>query len=157
MPYGAVMTADIHRGEFTLSTDKSRLDIDCLHSFLSRSYWSQGLPRSVLEEAIAHSICFGLYLGSEQVGFARVITDRSTFAYLADVFIIPACRGKGLAKWLLQSIMKHEQLQGLRRFMLATRDAHALYRQFGFEPVLQPSRLMEILHPDPYGADPAAG
>jgi len=139
------------RGEFQISTDRSRLDLACIQTFLSESYWSPGIPIEVVRTAIANSICFGVYRCAEQVGFARVITDRATFAYLADVFILPAWRGQGLGTWLIDAIMQHENLQGLRRFMLATRDAHELYRRFGFDLPAQPGRLMEILRARPYG------
>lgn len=138
-------------GEYAISTDRRLLDVALIHDFLSRSYWSPGVPRAVVERGIANSLCFGLYHGKQQVGFARVITDRATFAYLADVFIVEAHRAKGLGKWLVGAILKHEDLQGLRRFMLATRDAHSLYQGFGFAAVAEPARLMEIHDPNAYG------
>ncbi|MGY4827139.1 GNAT family N-acetyltransferase [Sphaerotilaceae bacterium SBD11-9] len=136
--------------DYVISTDKARLDIGVIHGFLSRSYWSPGIPRSVVERAIANSLCLGLYFGDEQVGFARVVTDRATFAYLADVFVLEAHRGKGLSKRLMQAVQSHEDLQGLRRFILGTSDAHGLYRQFGFGELAYPARMMEILQPDVY-------
>jgi GNAT superfamily N-acetyltransferase len=152
---GRAMTDTISQlacpGEYQISTDRSRLDLARIHAFLSESYWSPGIPVGVVQAAIENSICFGVYRASEQVGFARVITDRATFAYLADVFILPAWRGRGLGARLIDAIMRHEDLQGLRRFMLATRDAHDLYRRFGFETPAQPGRLMEILNARPYG------
>jgi GNAT superfamily N-acetyltransferase len=135
---------------YEISTDKQRLDIETIHSYLSQSYWSPHIPRMVVERAIAGSLCFAVYCQSEQVGFARVITDQATFAYLADVFILEAHRGKGLSKWLMSVITAHSELQGLRRFMLATRDAHDLYKQFGFTELANPNALMEILKPDVY-------
>jgi GNAT superfamily N-acetyltransferase len=155
------MSGELVRGRYVISTDPSRLDVERIHAFLSRSYWSPGIPRSVLERGISHCLCFGVYLDAAvaensedagQVGFARVITDRATFAYLADVFILPPHRGRGLGKWLIETIRGHQDLRAVRRFLLATRDAHSLYRQFGFAPVAAPDRLMEILKPDPYGA-----
>jgi GNAT superfamily N-acetyltransferase len=136
-------------GEYSISTDKQLLDIALIHEFLSRSYWSPGVPRAVVERGIANSLCFGVYHGRQQVGFARVITDRATFAYLADVFIVEAHRTRGLGRRLIGAILQHEDLQGLRRFLLATRDAHSLYRAFGFTEV-NAARLMEIHNPDPY-------
>jgi GNAT superfamily N-acetyltransferase len=136
--------------DFTISDDKSRLDLDVIHGYLVRSYWSSGIPREVVARGIEHALCFGVYNGAAQVGFARVITDRATFAYLADVFVLEAFRGRGLSKQLMAFIMAHPELQGLRRFMLATRDAHGLYTQFGFNEVASPSRLMEIVRPDIY-------
>ncbi len=137
-------------GDYQISTDPQRLDVAAIHAFLTQSYWSPGIPRATVERAISHSLCFGLYRGTEQAGFARVVTDRATFAYLADVFILEAHRGQGLSKWLMQVVMAHPDLQGLRRFMLATRDAHGLYRQFAFDELANPSRMMEILRPDVY-------
>jgi GNAT superfamily N-acetyltransferase len=144
------MSAALHRGEYTITTDRDRLDLAAIHAFLSTSYWSPGVPMAVVERAIANSLCFGLFHGRDQVGLARVITDRATFAYLSDVYVLEAHRGKGLSKWLLEAIRGHEDLQGLRRFMLTTRDAHGLYSQFGFTELAFPSRLMEILNADAY-------
>jgi GNAT superfamily N-acetyltransferase len=135
---------------YTISTDRTRFDVVAIHAFLSRSYWSPGIPRATVERAIANSLAFGVFHGVEQVGFARVITDRTTFAYLADVYILEGHRGQGLGKRLIETILAHEDLQGLRRFMLATRDAHALYAGFGFKALAAPDRLMEILDPHVY-------
>jgi len=146
------MPADDSRGAYTITSDRQRLDVDAIHAFLSQSYWSPGIPVAIVERAIANSICFGLFHGNQQVGFARVVTDRATFAYLADVYVLDAHRGQGLSKWLMEVIMRHEELQGLRRFMLATRDAHGLYRQFGFVPLANPAVMMEIVRPDVYRA-----
>ena len=141
---------EYHRGEFTVTTDRARLNEELIHQFLSRSYWAEGIPRETLARAMRNSLCFGLLAGSQQIGFARVITDSATFAYLADVFILEPYRGRGLAKFLMESIMKHPQLQGLRRWMLATRDAHSLYRKFGFIPLAKPDRFMELHNPNVY-------
>jgi GNAT superfamily N-acetyltransferase len=140
------------RGEYTITTDRHRLDLEAIHGFLANSYWSPGVPSEIVERAIANSLCFGLFHGQDQVGFARVITDNATFAYLADVYVLEAHRGQGLSKWLLEEIQCHQDLQGLRRFMLATRDAHGLYAQFGFTGLANPSRMMEIFNADAYRA-----
>jgi GNAT superfamily N-acetyltransferase len=138
-------------GQYEISTDAARFNIQVIHNFLAEeSYWSQGIPRTVVERAIQNSLCFGVYLSTEQVGFARVVTDKATFALLADVFILSAHRGKGLSKWLMRSIVGHEDLQGLRRLLLLTSDAHSLYRQFGFQELGNPSRFMEVLRQDIY-------
>ena len=138
------------RGDYTITTDRLRLDLAAIHAFLARSYWAAGVPLAVVERAVRNSLPFGLFHGEEQVGFARVVTDSATFAYLSDVYVLEAHRGKGLSKWLLEVIQGHEDLQGLRRFLLATRDAHGLYRQFGFTELANPSRMMEILDPKVY-------
>lgn len=138
------------RGEYRISTDSARVDVAAVHAFLSTSYWAEGIPREVVARAIAGSIPFSLFHGKAQVGFARVVTDRATFAYLADVYVLDAHRGRGLAVWLIETVMAHPDLQGLRRFSLATRDAHGLYARFGFTPVAAPERLMEISRPGIY-------
>ena len=137
-------------GDYDISTDPARLDLTVIHGYLTQSYWSPGIPRDVVERAMANSMCIGLYRGAEQVGFARVVTDRATFAYLADVFVLEPHRGKGLSKRLMAFIQSHPDLQGLRRFMLGTKDAHGLYKQFGFTELANPARMMEILQPDVY-------
>jgi len=149
------MSADAveaRHGDYLLSTDDSRLDFAVVHAYLTRSYWSPGISRLLVERAAAHSLCFGLYHenadATEQIGYARVVTDRASFAYLADVFVLEAHRGQGLSKWLMQCICAHPDLQTLRRFLLGTRDAHGLYARFGFGPLANPSRMMEILRPD---------
>jgi len=142
------------RGEYSISTDPSRLDLDAIHSYLVRAYWCEGIPRPTLERAIAHSLCFGLFHGKRQVGLGRVITDSATYAYLCDVYVLEDHRGKGLGKWLMQCVMTHPTLQGLRRFSLATRDAHGLYRQFGFRQLNKPESQMEILLPEIYRTPP---
>lgn len=125
-----------------ISTDKTRLDLDVIHGYLTQSYWSPGISRGKVATAIEHSLCWGLYEEGRQLGFARVVTDQSNFAYLADVFILPECQGRGLGKALLTALLEDKRLHGLRRFMLATRDAHALYEQYGLERVEDPSKLM---------------
>ncbi|QDQ83543.1 GNAT family N-acetyltransferase [Paraburkholderia megapolitana] len=137
--------------EYEISTDTQRLDVGMIHHFLSEeSYWSLGIPRATVERAIQNSLCFGAYRGDEQVGFARVVTDRSTFALLADVFVLKDHRGKGLSKRLMQCVVEHEDLQGLRRLLLLTSDAHGLYKQYGFKELGNPARFMEILRADIY-------
>ena len=131
------------RGEYTISTAKERLDIEAIHAFLTSSYWATGIPRAVVERSIEHSLCFGVYHGQRQVGFARVITDFATFAYIGDVFIVEEYRGRGLSKWLVEAIAEHPDLQGLRRWLLLTRDAHGLYEKIGFTPARTPERVME--------------
>jgi GNAT superfamily N-acetyltransferase len=138
------------QGSYLISTDKSKLDIMAIHNYLSNeSYWAKHIPIRIVKNAIEHSMCFGMYDLSEnnfmkQIGFARVITDRATFGYLADVYVLDAHRKKGLSKWLMRFILAHPGLQGLRRFSLATQDAHGLYTQFGFKQLEQPDRMMEI-------------
>jgi GNAT superfamily N-acetyltransferase len=130
--------------DYTIDTDKSRLDIALIHRFLSQeSYWAQNVPLDIVERSIANSMCFGVYKGDKQVGFARVITDQATFAYLADVFVLSEHRGKGLSKQLIETISNWPSLQGLRRWVLATRDAHTLYEQFGFTALDKPEIFMQ--------------
>ncbi len=129
--------------DIEISTDRERLDVDVIHRWLSEeSYWARGRSREVVERAIAHSLCFGVYLEERQVGYARVVTDFATFAWLADVFILDEFRGRGYGKVLVQAVVDHPDLQGLGRILLATKDAHGLYAQFGFTPV-PPDRFME--------------
>jgi GNAT superfamily N-acetyltransferase len=136
---------------FEVSTDPARIDIGLVHRFLSgESGWARGIPRELVEKAIANSLCFGGYLDGNQVAFARVVTDRATFANMVDVFVLPGHRGQGYSKRLLESVLAHPDLQGLRRFTLATRDAHGLYAQFGFTPPTRPATLMERYYPDVY-------
>lgn len=138
-------------GGYRISTNPDEMDLAVIHGFLSNSYWAKGMPLAVLQKAIAHSLCFGVFTDSnQQVGFARVITDKATFAYLSDVFVLDAERGKGLSKWLMQSITAHPDLQGLRRFVLVTLDAHGLYEQFGFTPIAYSERFMEVWNPEVY-------
>jgi GNAT superfamily N-acetyltransferase len=139
------------RDELTISTDNSLLDLDTIHDYLAnRSYWAAGIPRETLEQSIRNSLCFGVYDGDRQIGFARAITDRATYAYLADVFILEEYRGRGIGKWLIGCILAHPELQGLRRFALRTRDAHELYRQFGFHEDKNPEKSMEKHTSDAY-------
>lgn len=137
--------------DYEISTDVERLDVGMIHRFLAEeSYWSKGIPRPIVERAIAHSLCFGVYHRGSQVGFARIVTDKATFALLSDVFILAPHRGRGLSKRLMRSVIGHPELQGLRRFLLLTSDAHGLYKQFGFEPLASPARFMEVLRADVY-------
>lgn len=135
---------------YEISTERSRLDIGLIHNFLSSTYWAKDVPRGVVERSIAHSLCFGAFSNGRQVAFARVITDCATMAYIADVFVIPEHRGRGVSKLLLRAILEHPELQSLRRFLLATQDAHGLYAQFGFEPLAHPEHFMTIHKPNPY-------
>lgn len=142
---------EISRNGYLLSTDKSKLQLPVIHGYLSgESYWAKGIPLSVVERSIAGSVCFGLYQGETQVGFARVISDLATFAYLCDVFVLESHRGQGLSKWLMENIMQHPDLQGLRRWSLGTADAHGLYAQFGWKPLAKPERWMECHSPNIY-------
>ena len=138
-------------GEFLISTDPARLDLEVIHGFLTNCYWAKGIPREVVARSIEHSLCFGIYDGSgAQVGLARVISDFATIAYVGDVFVLDTHRGRGLGKWLMQCITRHPPLQNLRRWILTTRDAHGLYSQVGFTPVKSPERFMELHRPDVY-------
>ncbi len=134
---------EFKKDKFTISDDVSRLDIDAICDFLSRAYWADKRPRHLIERSIKHSLNFGVYDGGRQIGFARVVTDHSTFAYLCDVFIREEYRGHSLGKWMMECVMTHPDLQGLRRWSLATRDAHGLYQQFGFTELSDPSLWME--------------
>lgn len=135
------------RDPFIISDDPAKLDLDAICDFLSRAYWAEKRPREVIEKSIRFSLNFGVYDGNRQVGFARVITDYATFAYLCDVFIHEEYRGHALGKWLMESILAHPNLQGLRRWSLATRDAHGLYKQFGFAELSNPASWMEKFDP----------
>ena len=137
------MHHDWQRGEYTVSTDRTRLDLEVIHGFLVDCYWASGITRERVERSILHSLCFGLYREASQIGFQRVITDRSTFAYLADVFVLEEHRGKGLARWMVECAIQHPDLQGLRNWLLATRDAQALYRLCDFVPLGAPERWMQ--------------
>lgn len=171
---GVETVLEQRRGEFLISTDRTRLDVGLIHGFLTNCYWARGIRREVVARSIEHSLCFGIYdcfsganprLAKDarpfddaqgrhgapmQVGFARVVSDFATVAYLGDVFILEAYRGRGLSKWLMQCIMEHPGLQGLRRWILLTRDAHGLYSQFGFAALKSPERYMELHRPDVY-------
>lgn len=134
----------IYKDDFCISTDKQKLDINAIHHFLStQAYWSLNIPKSTVERSIQNSLCFGLYLNDKQIGFARVISDCATIAYLGDVYVLEEFRGKGLSKWLMETVTAHPDLQGLRRWILLTGDAHGLYRQFGWKDIADPSRWME--------------
>ncbi len=136
---------------YKISAEISDMNLSVIHQYISRSYWAKDIPQQTMIKAIENSLCFGVFKDSgEQVGFARMITDKATFAYLADVFILENHRGKGLSKWLMDHIVEHPDLQGLRRMVLATRDAHGLYEQYGFTPLNSPSTFMELHQPDVY-------
>ena len=138
---------EARREQFTISTDPARLDVDTICDFLTRAYWAKGRPRERTERALANSLVFGLYDREKQIGLARVVTDYAVFAYLCDVFIHEDYRAHGLGKWLMEIVHSHPDLQGLRRWTLATRDAHELYRQFGWDALANPDGWMEIFHP----------
>jgi len=136
------------RGEYEISTDAARLNLDLIHQYLAEeSYWATGRSPDTVARSIRHSLSFGIYRGSDQVGFARIVTDYATFAWVADVFVLPEHRGRGLSKWLMEVIIAHPQLQGFRRWVLSTKDAHGLYEKFGFMKLHRPERWME--RPDP--------
>ena len=142
---------EVRRNGYIISTDLQLLDITAIHAYLTRSYWSPGVPREVVERAVAGSLCFGLYAADgAQVGFARAITDGATFAYLADVYVLEEYQGQGLGVWLIETVLAHPSLQGLRRVLLATRDAHGLYAKFGFHAPARPEIYMEIHTPNLY-------
>lgn len=143
------------RGEYLISTDPVRLDPDAIHRYLSRSYWAKDIPLDVVQRSLKGSLCFGLYHNNQQVGFARVITDHATFAYLGDVYVLEGHRGRGLGKWLMDAVFAHPSLTGLRRFVLVTRDAHALYARYRFTPLRNPAGYMEIHRPGIYQANSA--
>jgi len=133
--------------DYFITSDKSKLDISAVHAFLSRSYWSPGIPISTVERAISNSLCFSVLLGAQQIGFARLVTDKATFAYLADVYVLEEHRGNGLARRMLELIFLHPDLQSLRRITLITRDAHGLYAKYGFQTPSKPGQIMEINNP----------
>lgn len=137
------MSTDAKQGEFQISTDPARMNVAMIHDFLTRTYWAEGIQESTVRRSIANSLCFGVFCSGRQIGFARVVTDRATFAYLADVFVLEGFRGRGLSKWMMETIVAHPDLQGLRRWLLATRDAHELYRKYGFTGLPVPGRFME--------------
>jgi ribosomal protein S18 acetylase RimI-like enzyme len=134
-------------GDYTVSTDAASIDVDAVHAYLTRSYWARGIPKEVVERSVRGSLCFALLHRGKQVGFARVVTDRATFAYLADVHVLEEHRGRGLARRLMEAVVAHPDLQGLRRFLLATRDAHGLYAKLGFVPLAHPEYFMEVNRP----------
>ena len=142
------MTESWERGDYSISTDRARLDVALIHDYIShQSYWGQGRTLEVVQRALDNSLNFGIYNDSQFVGFGRVVTDYATFAWIADVFVMEEHRGRGLSKWLMEVMLAHPQLQGFRRWVLATRDAHDLYARFGFIPLHRPERWME--RPDP--------
>jgi len=145
------------RDGFTITTDAKAFDLDAIFEFLNRdAYWSRGIPRPILEKAIERSLCFGLLEDKRQIGFARMVTDFATFGWLCDVYVIETHRGRGLGDWLIASVLEHPDLQGLRRIVLATRDAHALYRRNGFDALPMPERWMAIARPDVYAKGASA-
>ena len=145
------MPNEWRNGEFRISTDQRCLDLDTIYVFLAtQSEWARGIPRSVFEKSTRCSLCFGLFHADRQVGFARVISDHATIAYLGDVFVLPEYRGRGLAKWLMQCIVAHPDLQDLRRWILVTENAHGLYRRYGFTELAHPEGFMELHNPDVY-------
>lgn len=148
------MHAEWERNGFTVSTDPARLDRDAIHAFLVESYWARDIPRDVFERSVDHALPFGIYEGDRLVGFARVVTDRATVAYLGDVFVLEPWRGRGLSRWLMECVLAHPELQGFRRWFLLTRDAHGLYAKCGFTPLAAPDRWMEKHTPNAYGAGP---
>ena len=131
---GGTQHGEWQRDGFTISTDPARLDVDGIYDYLSNSYWARGIPRAVFERSLRHALCFGIYEGARQVGFARVVTDFATVAYVGDVYVLEPWRGRGLSRWLMEVMSAHPELQGFRRWILLTRDAHGLYEKFGFEP-----------------------
>jgi len=136
---------NIYKDEFCISTDKAKLDLDAIHEFLStQAYWCINIPKEKVQTAIDNSLCFGVYQEKKQIGFARIISDFSTIAYLGDVYVLKEYRGKGLSKWLMETVMAYSHLQGLRRWILLTADAHSLYRQFGWTDIADPTKWMEI-------------
>jgi GNAT superfamily N-acetyltransferase len=145
------MAAQWQRDDYLVTDDRERLDVAAVHGFLTgTSYWAAGISRDLVERALAHSLCFGLFQGARQVGFARVVTDRATYGYLCDVYVEDGHRGAGLGKWLVECVLAHPDLQGLRRLALMTRDAHGLYEGFGFKPLADATRYLEIHRPDVY-------
>ena len=147
------MTFERERDGYRITTDTGAQDVDAIHAYLARSYWAEGIPREVVARAVAGSLCFGLFENARQIGLARVVTDRATYAYLCDVYVLEEWQGRGLGKWMMEVVMAHPDLQGLRRFTLATRDAHGLYERYGFTPLGHPTRYMEIVK-SPYKKDP---
>jgi GNAT superfamily N-acetyltransferase len=155
-----MLHSEIHEhrdGDILITTDPARLDLETVHGFLTGSYWAEGIPRETVARSIRHSICFGAFDGDRQVGFARVISDRATFAYVADVFVLDSHRGRGIGKRIMAAVTSHPELQSLRLWTLFTRDAHGLYRQVGFREARYPDRLMERRQPQPYGVGAGNG
>ncbi|MGR5235780.1 GNAT family N-acetyltransferase [Vibrio alfacsensis] len=136
---------------YRISTAFEDMDLDVIHQFISQSYWAKGIPKQTMDTAVRNAFCFGVFTdANQQIAFARLITDRATFVYLADVFVLPEYRSRGISKWLISEIVAHPDLQGLRRMMLATRDAHGLYAQYGFKPIEPVENFMQIWQPDVY-------
>jgi len=150
---------EYERPGYRISTDSGAMDIDAVHAYLARSYWAREIPKELVAKSIRGSLCFGLFSDDRQIGFARVVTDRATFAYLCDVYLLEPFRGQGLAKWMMDAVVAHPDLQGLRRFVLATRDAHGLYERYGFTSLARPEIFMEINRRDVYASygDPTIG
>ena len=144
------MIQEWQRSEYSISTDVNQLDLTVIHQFLANTYWAKDIPFTVLQHSIQNSLVFGIYKDKQQIGFGRVITDYSTFAYIADVFVLESFRGEGLGKWLIETIISHPELRGLRRWLLVTKDAHELYQKVGFNEIKNPSRFMEIVDLDVY-------
>lgn len=138
------------RGQYSISTEREHLHVDAVHAYLTRSFWAQGIAKDLVAKSMENSLCFGLFDQGSQVGFARVVTDRATYAYLCDVYVLESHRGLGLGKWLIEVVMSHPDLQGLRRFQLVTRDAHTLYARHGFAVLTHPERHMEIFRDGMY-------
>jgi GNAT superfamily N-acetyltransferase len=141
---------DITNGAYSVTADRRKIDVDAVHAFLTSCFWAGGISRELVEKSIEHSLCVGLFDGRAQIGFARVVTDYSTYAYLCDVYVLERYRGQGLGKWMMGFVMAHPELQGWRRFQLVTRDAHGLYSRFGFTAPVNPERHMEIFRPGLY-------
>ena len=143
---------EVQRNDYFLSTNPALLELDAIYAFLTRSYWSSGIPRQTVARAVANSLCFGLFTASprRQIGFARFVTDGATFAYLCDVYVLEEYRGRGLGHWLVKQALAHPALKGMRRIVLVTRDVHALYRRYGFCALANPDSYMEIYQPDVY-------
>jgi GNAT superfamily N-acetyltransferase len=147
----APQVSEWRRGEFEITTDRDRMDLDTIYAFLAlESEWSRGIARAAVERSVRYSLCFGVFHGNKQVGFARVICDCATIAYLGDVFVLTDYRGRGLAKWLMECIVSHPDLQNLRRWILVTGDAHGLYRKHGFTQLASPESFMELHNPGVY-------
>lgn len=138
------MKRNFRKGNYLVSSDKSKLDIKVIYGYLSNSYWAKGRPLKISKLTLKNSLCFGLYFKNNQIGFARVITDYATFAYLADVFILEEYRGRGLSKWMMKVIFEYKELKNIKRWLLATKDAHGLYEKFGFHSLIEPEKLMEM-------------
>ena len=148
------MFPEWRRGEYTISADPARLDVEAIHGYLTRSYWAENIPIEIVRRSLQYSVNFCIFHGDTLAGFGRVVTDRATFGYLGDVFVLEPHRGKGLSKWLMECVLAHPELQGFRRWVLLTRDAHGLYRQFGFQGLAKPDRYMERWEPGIYQSKP---